>query len=646
MGRALRVLFIDDSEEDVMLTLRELRRSGYDVASRHVCGAAQVREALHEPWDFVISDWSMPDSFTGLDAFHIMRELGLDLPFVIVSGTIGEDIAVDALKAGVHDFMTKGRYARLVPTIERELREFHVRRREREAAHALAAQREALERSERLLRDVLDAVPDGVVAVDASGTILIWNRALTSIVGPRPPTLDALARSLTFFDRDMATPVKDQELAIAGALRGIAVDRDEHFVHIAASDKRFWVNVSARPLRDRAGSVQGALAVVRDVTRERAAQEQLMVSDRMASVGMLAAGVAHELNNPLAAVLANLDLVHEIVTQPGGPQPEDLPELAEMLDDARGAGGRVRTIVKDLRLFSRHEDSADHAVDLARTLESTLRMAWNEIRHRARLVKELAPTPPVKGSDSRLGQVFLNLIVNAAQAIPEGQAQRHTIRIVTGVEPSGDVFVAISDTGHGMTVETQRRLFTPFFTTKAQGEGTGLGLAISHRIVTGLGGSIRVESAPGQGTTFRVVLPAAQDVTPVISRTPTMPPFARRARILVVDDEVMITTALRRILSGEHDVETTTDARSAVELVRAREFDLIFCDVMMPHMTGMEFYERVRADRRDQADRIVFMTGDAFTTSARAFLDEVPNERIEKPFEASVIRALITARTK
>ena len=618
----LRVLFIDDSEDDALLVARELRRAGYELVSRQVCTAASVREAFADPWDVVISDWSMPDSFTGLDAFEIMRELGVDAPFIIVSGTIGEDIAVDALKAGVHDFMTKGKFARLVPTIERELREVAVRRRERDAELQLAAKRNELERSERLLREVLGAVPDAVVVVDANGEVRTSNAAALQLLGRTGSELASWMR---------------QQPPIALALRGVSVDRKELVIRLEGG-KRKWLKVSTRPLRDESG-IHGALAVFLDMTHEKESQEQLMISDRMASIGMLAAGVAHELNNPLAAVLANIQMANSMV--------EELAidpttrELAEMLDDAQKAGDRVRQIVRDLRIFARHEDTSNTAVDLRAMLESTTRMAWNEIRHRARLVQEYAETPPVRGSESRLGQVFLNLIVNAAQAIGEGNAADHTIRIATSVAESGDVVVEISDTGTGMSAETQRQLFTPFFTTKPQGEGTGLGLTIAHRIVTNLGGSIRVDSVEGQGTSFFVTLPRATPTLPR-TRTPSRIPRARSGRILVIDDEPMITTTLGRLLS-DHEVKTSNDAREALGWLQAGErFDAILCDLMMPDMTGMEFHGQLDAIAPQQAAQVIFMTGEAFTVAARAFLDQVPNDRIGKPFDMHELRRLLS----
>jgi PAS domain S-box-containing protein len=641
MKRKLRLLLVEDSEEDAFLLLRELKRT-YDIEHRQICTRDSMEAALDEQWDVVISDWSMPE-FSGLEAFSTVRERGLDLPFVIVSGTIGEDIAVDALKAGVHDFMSKGKLARLVPTIERELREVNVRRRQHEADAALVRQAREIERSERLLRSVLDSVPDAVVVADEHGKLLTWNSAAPKLLGIGEGHNEGDWEPKMFL-ADRITPVAPEDRPLAQALRGIAIERQDQFVRRTGDEIGAWMSVSARPLHDGAG-VDGAVAVFRDMSQERASQEQLMISDRMASIGMLAAGVAHEINNPLAAVIANLDLaIAELAElQPGA----SLTEVNEMLADARSAADRVKHIVRDLKIFSRHEETREGAVDVHQMLDSTLRMAWNEIKHRAKLVKEFGnELPAVRGSESRLGQVFLNLIVNAAQAIPEGHATKNQIKVSTGMD-GVNVFVDVADTGTGMSVETVRHLFTPFFTTKPQGVGTGLGLSISHRIITSLGGELRVDSQLGRGTTVRVILPIAARLDQETQDIPVPTSATRRARVMVVDDEAIITSTVRRLLSRDHDVVTATRAIDALQRIQSGErFDVILCDLMMPQMTGMELHDQISAIAVEQAQRMVFLTGGAFTPTARQFLDRVPNHRIEKPFDAQHLRVLVNDRLR
>ena len=252
-------------------------------------------------------------------------------------------------------------------------------------------------------------------------------------------------------------------------------------------------------------------AIGRDVTERKNIETRLMVSDRMASVGSLAAGVAHEINNPLAFVLANLDFAAKQLDElaASGVPESRLAELRSVVGDAREGADRVRSIVRDLKTFSRSDEPKVGPVDLHRVLDSCCSMAWNEIRHRARLEKSYQRgIHHALGTESRLSQIFLNLLVNAAQAIPEGEASANVIRVTTGALDDGRLWVSVSDTGPGMAPEVLCRIFEPFFTTKPVGVGTGLGLSICHGIVQGLGGEIRVESEPGKGTSFHVVLPA------------------------------------------------------------------------------------------------------------------------------------------
>jgi CheY-like chemotaxis protein len=310
-----------------------------------------------------------------------------------------------------------------------------------------------------------------------------------------------------------------------------------------------------------------------------------------------------------------------------------------MLQDAATAADRVRALVRDLRIFSRHQEKQNGPVALHPLLESSVRMAWNEIRHRARLVTELGDVPLVEASEPRLGQVFLNLIVNAAQAMPEGHTEENVLRIATRTDAQGRAVVEVTDTGSGMSPETLRSLFRPFFTTKPVGVGTGLGLAICRRIITDLHGEISVESELGKGTTFRVTLPAAQQSRlPAPAATPARLRAARKARILAIDDEAMIVGLIRESLKSEHEVVTATLASEALARIdRGEQFDLVLCDVMMPETSGMQLYAELLKRDPSFAQRTMFMTGGAFSDAALQFLESIDNPLIEKPFDAEAL---------
>jgi CheY-like chemotaxis protein len=344
--------------------------------------------------------------------------------------------------------------------------------------------------------------------------------------------------------------------------------------------------------------------------------------------------------------MANLEFslrdVAELSKQIGSSR--TLQDLQEQLSDAREASERVRQIVRDLRILSRGEDEERGPVDVRRVMESTLRMAWNEIRHRARLVKDYQVVPLVEASEARLGQVFLNIVMNAAQAMTEGPVDKNLLRITTGTRGSR-VVVEIGDTGPGIAPDVMKRLFTPFVTTKPVGTGTGLGLSICERIVSELGGEIEVDTKPGD-TVFRIVLP------PALSEAEAPKPAAleaatavRRGKVLTVDDEPMILKAVRRTLAGEHDVVTVSRAQEALDLVRGGErYDVILCDLMMPELSGIDFFTELLGFAPDQAKAVIFITGGAFTPRSREFLDGVPNQRVEKPFGPVHLRALVNDR--
>ncbi len=397
--------------------------------------------------------------------------------------------------------------------------------------------------------------------------------------------------------------------------------------------------------------VMGALGsqIGQFVQRKRAegAQEQLraklMVADRMSSVGMLAAGVAHEINSPLAYVISNLEMIAEELRAPlDGALAGRMRDIEEMTSDAREGAERVRKIVRGMKTFSRADEERRVPLDVRAVLDLSCNMAFNEIRHRARLVKDYGDIPTVEADEARIGQVFVNLLINAAQAIDEGRTDENEIRISTKTDGAGRAVIEIRDTGAGIPESARGRIFDPFFTTKPIGIGSGLGLAICHGIVTDLGGEIEVESKVGEGSLFRVSLPAA-----LLEAASPLPPVSRkslpvrRGRVLVVDDDVMLGRAMRRILAG-HDVTVMTSASEVRDrLLAGDRFDVILCDLMMPTMTGMQLHAELLREVPEVVERMVFMTGGAFTPSARAFLDEVSNERLEKPIDMRNLQAFV-----
>jgi signal transduction histidine kinase len=419
------------------------------------------------------------------------------------------------------------------------------------------------------------------------------------------------------------------------------------------------------PLRDPGGSTVGVIGIALDITErarlEKAVRDRdahVVQSDRLASLGTLAAGVAHEINNPLTYVITNLGYVAErlaaLAGEPvaapghdGGRRAPRLDEIREALAEAQEGAQRVRQIVRDLRTYSRGDDDQEKTVDIHRVLEWSVNMAMNEIRHRARLVKDLGPVPGVRGTETRLGQVFINLLVNAAQAIAAGSTADNEIRILTMTDDDGRAVVCISDSGPGIAPDVLDHIFEPFFTTKPTGVGLGLGLFVCHGLIKGMGGTLTAESPPGAGATFVVTLPpAAPAVESAGVSAPAPAPKVRRARVLAVDDEPQVLRSIQRAL-GAHEVVVEDCGRDALaRLATDQAFDVILCDLMMGDMTGMDLHTELGRRSKDLAGRIVFMTGGVFTDGARDFLAAVPNVCIEKPFDLTALRAMIAARSE
>jgi two-component system NtrC family sensor kinase len=373
-------------------------------------------------------------------------------------------------------------------------------------------------------------------------------------------------------------------------------------------------------------------------------ESRLAFADRMTSVGTLTAGVAHELNNPLMYVLSNLHLTREELV--GSHEAGWVERAHQQLDEAIQGATRMQHIVRDLKTFSRIDDEQRSNVNVHSVLESSINICWNEIRHRATLVREFEETPAVDASESRLGQVFLNLLINATQAMPERPASQNVITVRTYTDEAGWAVVEVFDNGTGIEADRLNRVFEPFFTTKGVSEGTGLGLAICRRIVRDAGGTIDAESAPGEGTKFIVRLPpSTRSYAPRPSQVPPVASSGRRATVIVVDDEPLVGRSIRRALRG-HDVEVFSTGSEAIgRLCSDTPYDVVFCDLMMPEVSGIEVYREVIARRPEVDSRFVFMTGGAFTPAARAFLETTRVVCLEKPFDLAQIRALVAERT-
>jgi signal transduction histidine kinase len=414
------------------------------------------------------------------------------------------------------------------------------------------------------------------------------------------------------------------------------------------------------------------MAAVRRVLAENELQiaARLDETERLASLGRLAANVGHEINNPLAYVILNLrqsldelrlslryleEATLHSLEEMAAPNIElenmkaHIVSVTEMLEECEVGSERIRGTVVNLQQLSHKTEDQRVLLDLRKLIEESTSMAWNQIRHRARLTKSFTARGTVRGNRAALGQVFLNLLINAAQSIPEGDAERNDIRVATtnAVGTGGEelVVVEIRDSGAGIAPELVSRVFEPYFTTKPHGEGTGLGLSISRQTISDHGGRLTVESAPGKGTSFRVFLPI--DHSPASSRPAAAPISATprpRGRILVIDDEPHIGRVIQGALKREHDVFFVQRASEALARLDAGEaFDMIICDLVMPDLSGPEFFARLVDRWPALGSRLVFMTGGAFTPGTVEFMKRVPTAVLAKPFSLEDLRASVRA---
>lgn len=490
---------------------------------------------------------------------------------------------------------------------------------------------------------LVEHAPDIIIYVDHEGKIQFINR----VVGDFDREKVIGASWLSF------VPAVHHSLmtrAFAKALKtGEAVDYELEGPGTDGKPTWYWTRICPMKL---GGRVTGAVLIARDVTERKLLETKLQLTERLASLGTLAAGIGHEINNPLAYSMLNLEMLESELGAKSTPASEKLSKIRSALE-------RIQRIVLDLKAFSRTEArEAETLIDVHEILDEAINMASNEIRHRAMISKAYCPALFVRGVKTRIGQVYLNLIVNAAQAIAEGHASENTIGVTTRLTSDGHAEIVISDTGEGIAPENLKRIFDPFFTTKPVGIGTGLGLSICHGIIQSLGGAIRIESELGRGTQCIITLPNAtveREVTadsdptrqsnpePPVS-APLQPDTPTRVRILIIDDVEQLSETLREVLSATHDVVTAATGKAAIELLSAKEsapFDVILCDLMLPDTTGMDIHEEVSRLQPGTESRIVFMTGGAFTDRAKRFLAKTPNRCLSKPFTIAELNRVL-----
>jgi CheY-like chemotaxis protein len=394
--------------------------------------------------------------------------------------------------------------------------------------------------------------------------------------------------------------------------------------------------------------------------------------DRLRAVGRLAAGLAHEVNNPLTFVLANLESLREshqaisrfirdlrvdlatreAITPCSFEQlasdanlQEVLDDAADMLTDCYKGTHRIQDIARSLGTFSRADDNQAEMVDITRVVDDACAMVFNQIRYRARLVKRFEPIPNIAAFPGRIAQALVNMLTNAAEAIDGGAYEKH--RIVVSTRAVGDhIVVGVRDTGAGIQDDDRKRIFTPGFTTKAHEGGMGLGLSACKRVAEEHGGRLEVHHLSDRGTRFELILPldtGLQASEPRRESRPTSEAPLKRSRLLIVDDDAMVLSALSRRLRRRYDVVTVLGGVEALaRLAEDPSFDSIVCDLMMPEVDGKSFYDAIVKDHPELAERIVFMSGGAFTPRLRKFASAVSNPVLQKPVSREELELMLS----
>jgi len=524
-------------------------------------------------------------------------------------------------------------------------------------------ERELRSKEERF-RAVFEGVLDGILLADENRRFVMANKAISQMLGYTEQELINMGVQDIHLKKDLPRIeeiFRQQMIGKTTLAADLPVKRKDGTV--------FFADINSTPVT--IDGRQLLMGCFRDVSEKRSLQTTLAQSDRLASMGMLAAGVAHEINNPLAYILYNLQSVGEDLPRLAvsmkscyaalrehlGKEgveamagklfnPSTIDDLLARTKDALMGTHRIKEIARGLATFSRVEVDDLSEVNLHYAIECAINMAYNEVKYRARLIKDFGEVPTIWASDGRVSQVFLNLIINAAHAIEEGDIEHNEIRVRTWADQD-NVYAEVSDTGKGIPAEDIDRLFEPFFTTKGVGLGSGLGLAICRNIVTGFGGEIRVLSAVGYGSQFTVRLPVRKEEQEASLRkraTERPAELVVHGRILVVDDEPGIRTAIVRMLRNHEVVQVSSgeDAQSLLETDHT--FDLILCDLMMSQMSGMDLHKWLLTRNQILSDRMVFITGGAFTPKAREYLNTVALQTIEKPFDVEKVRKLVDKR--
>jgi PAS domain S-box-containing protein len=633
MNSPLHVLIVEDSEDDMLLLLRELRRGGYDVNSVRVETPETMRDELERHlWDIVISDYTMP-TFNALEALKILQSQRLDLPFIIVSGTIGEETAVAAMKAGAQDYLLKGNLTRLVPAVERELREARDRQRRHSAE-------QALEISEDRFKTLCASAPLAIFQFDAQGKNVYINPLWQEISG--------LSAEESLGDVWLqAIHPDDRQQAIESWRRTVSQRQSwvsEHRLLTPDGETR-WVRTLVSPMYSSQGQFLGHVGTVENITEKKQLEAQFLRAQRLESLGTMASGIAHDLNNILTPIVGIVQLLPMKVAN----LDKQTQRLLQILNESTQRGA---DLVKQILSFTRGIESKPTDTQVSHLLREVHNIIQQTFPKTIEISIELPQNlQPIAADATLLHQVFMNLCVNARDAMPDGGKLRITAENLEIDENYAQmrldaqvgcyVVVTISDTGTGIPPKTLDRIFDPFFTTKDIGKGTGLGLSTVLGIVKNHRGFINVDSEVDKGTQFKVYLPAteAREVEAIIKANP---PSGQGELIFVVDDEVAVQEVTKATLEAHrYKVMTASDGIEAIALYaeHKHEIDIVLMDMMMPRLDSATTIRTL--SKLNPQVQIIAMSGLATNESVTETVGDRIQAFLAKPFTATELLNLL-----
>lgn len=587
MNRELHILLLEDRPADAELVIRELRREGLRFEPKCVLAEADFLEQLQafQP-DLILADYSLP-SYDGRAALAAARTHCPEIPFIFVSGTLGEETAIEALHHGATDYVLKERLSRLGPAVQRALRAAQDRRQRQQAETAL-------QEASQFNQQVIACAQEGIVVYGPDLRYKLWNPDMERLTGlPAGEILGKRPEDIFPFLRQGGVLS-----ALEKALAGDTI-RSEFFFHVERTGAQGWVADTSGPLRDSTGAIIGVIGIVRNITEHKCLQEQFFQAAKMEAIGQLAGGVAHDFNNILAAVLLNLGLLQQ--------NPQLAPDIQASLKEVEKEALRATSLTRQLLVFSRREVAQRKLLELNELLQNLLKMLRRLLGENVEVVFLPAPTPVWVAADpGMMEQVAMNLCINARDAMPRGgrlvlATSRVEVSAATlrpGAKPGQFVCLSVTDTGCGMDESTLKRIFEPFFTTKEPGKGTGLGLATVHGIINQHQGWVEVASAVGQGTTFRVYVPATAPPASERLEIPAAKPRGGTETILVVEDDEQVRRLVKLSLRifGYEVLEAANGAEALQQWERqGSTVSLVFTDMVMPGgLTGLELVQRLR----------------------------------------------------